>query len=63
MVDGSLRYNNFFVTSPNEARAVVRIAKTNGYDFIKVYNDLSRECFQALLDEGKLSTYLLLGTA
>jgi hypothetical protein len=53
-VDGSPQYNNFFVTTPDEARAIVRIAKTNGYDFIKVYNDLSPECFQALIDEGKL---------
>lgn len=52
-VDGSPQYNNFFVTTPDEARAIVRIAKTNGYDFIKVYNDLSPECFEALIEEGK----------
>jgi hypothetical protein len=52
-VDGSPQYNNFFVTTPDEARAIVRIAKTNGYDFIKVYNDLSPACFEALIEEGK----------
>ena len=52
-VDGSPQYNNFFVTTPDEARSIVRIAKTNGYDFIKVYNDLSPECFEALIEEGK----------
>ena len=41
------------MTTPDEARAIVRIAKTNGYDFIKVYNDLSPECFEALIEEGK----------
>ncbi|HET9389275.1 MAG TPA: hypothetical protein VFO44_06485 [Steroidobacteraceae bacterium] len=53
MVDGSPRYNNLFVTTPDEARAIVAIAKTNGYDFIKVYNDLPADCFQAILDAGK----------
>ena len=53
MIDGSPRYEHLFVTTPDEARAVVDIAKTNGYDFIKVYNDLSPECFAALIDEGK----------
>jgi hypothetical protein len=52
-VDGSPQYNNFFVTTPDEARAIVRIAKTNGYDFIKVYNNLSPQCFEALIEEGK----------
>lgn len=53
MIDGSPRYEHLFVTTPDEARAVVDIAKTNGYDFIKVYNDLSPECFAALIEEGK----------
>lgn len=52
-VDGSPRYNNFFVTSPSEARALVQIAKTNGYQFIKVYNDLSPASFRAIIDEGR----------
>ncbi len=39
--------------TPEEARAIVGLAKTNHYDFIKVYNDLSPECFQALVEEGK----------
>lgn len=53
-VDGSPQYNNFIVATPDEARAIVRIAKTNGYKFIKVYNDLSPACFQALIDEGRI---------
>lgn len=53
MIDGSPRYNNLFVTTPSEARAIVHIARTNGYDFIKVYNDLPADCFQAIIDEGK----------
>ena len=51
LVDGSAQFGDLFVTTPDEARAIVDIAKTNGYDFIKVYNDLSPECFQAIVDE------------
>ncbi len=51
-VDGSPRYNNFVIDTPEQARAIVGIAKTNGYQFIKVYNDLSPACFEALIDEG-----------
>lgn len=60
-VDGSPQYNELFVTTPDEARAVVKIAKTNGYDFIKVYNNLSPECFQALIDEGRIEHVPVVG--
>jgi hypothetical protein len=53
LVDGSPRYGHITVTAPDEARAIVRLAKTNGYEFIKVYNNLSPECFDALVDEGR----------
>jgi hypothetical protein len=53
MVDGSPEYANFFVTTPAEARSLVQLAKTNGYDFMKVYNNLSPECFQALIEAGQ----------
>ena len=42
-VDGSPRYGQFIVKTPDEARWIVRLAKTNGYDYIKAYNDLSPE--------------------
>jgi Amidohydrolase family len=60
-VDGSPRYGNFVVTTPDEARWVVRLAKTNGYRFIKVYNDLSPECFQALVEEGRVQGLPVVG--
>lgn len=53
LVDGSPRYGHFTVTNADEARAIVRLAKTNGYEFIKVYNNLSPAAFRALVDEGK----------
>ena len=61
LVDGSPRYGHFFVTTPDEARALVRLAKTNGYEFIKVYNNLSPECFDALLDEGRQQHVPIIG--
>lgn len=60
-IDGSPEYNELFVTTADEARAVVRLAKTNGYDFIKVYNNLSPQCFQAILDEAKLQKMAVVG--
>jgi imidazolonepropionase-like amidohydrolase len=52
-VDGTPEFGQLVVTSPAEARAVVGLAKTNGYDFIKVYNNLSPDVFEAFVDEGK----------
>ncbi|HEX7917520.1 amidohydrolase family protein [Rudaea sp.] len=52
LVDGSPDYNGFVVRTPEEARAFVHLAKTNGYDFIKVYVDLSPEVFSAFAEEG-----------
>jgi hypothetical protein len=61
MIDGSPEYGEFFVTNPSEARAVVHLAKTNGYDFIKVYVDLSPECFEALAEEGRAEGIPIVG--
>lgn len=53
-VDGSPDYGAFVVKTPEEARGAMQLAKTNGYSFIKVYNNLSPECFQAFIDEGRV---------
>jgi hypothetical protein len=53
LVDSALRYGGFQVRTPEEARWTVRLARTNGYDFIKVYNDVLPEVFEALVDEGR----------
>ncbi|MGM9484919.1 amidohydrolase family protein [Roseateles sp. NT4] len=52
-VDGSPRYGSFVVKTPEEARWAMRLTKANGHDFIKVYNDLSAPCFEALIEESK----------
>jgi imidazolonepropionase-like amidohydrolase len=60
-VDGSPRYGQFVVTTPDEARWIVRLARTNGYDFMKVYNDLSPACFAALVDEARRQHMAVVG--
>ena len=52
-VDGTPDYGQLVVASPEQARAVVGLAGTNGYDFIKVYNNLAPEVFEALVEEGR----------
>jgi hypothetical protein len=61
VVDGSPEYGHFVVRTPEEARALVGLARTNGYDFIKVYNNLSPECFQALVEEGRRQGLAVVG--
>ncbi|PIM52936.1 amidohydrolase [Roseateles chitinivorans] len=51
-VDGSPAYGHLVLTSPEDARAAVRLARTNRYDFLKVYNGLSPEVFDTLVREG-----------
>src|SRR3546814_16808551 len=41
------------IDTPEDARAIVGIAKANGYSFIKAYTNLSAEAFAALTDEAK----------
>jgi imidazolonepropionase-like amidohydrolase len=41
------------IRTAEEARAAVRDAKRAGWDFIKVYNGLSREAYDAILDEAR----------
>jgi len=53
IVDGTPEYGQFVVATPAQARAVVELAKANGYDFIKVYNNLAPDTFQALIDAGR----------
>jgi hypothetical protein len=52
-IDGTPQYGQFVVKTPEEARWAVRLAKTNGYRFIKVYNNLSPSTFAAAADEAR----------
>ena len=60
-VDGSDRFGHLVVPSPEAARWTVRLAKANGYDFIKVYTGLSPDTFAALVDEGRLAGLPIVG--
>lgn len=53
VVDGDPQYGHFVIRTADEARAIVRLAKANGYSFIKVYTNLSAEAFAALADEAQ----------
>ena len=53
VVDSDPQYGHFVVRTPDEARAIVRLAKANGYSFMKVYTNLSAEAFAALADEAR----------
>jgi hypothetical protein len=53
IVDGTPEYGEPVVATPSEARGAVDFAKANGYDFIKVYNNVAPDTFQALIDAGR----------
>lgn len=55
LIDGpnSIMPNAVIVRNESEARAAVRTAKTEGADFVKVYDRLSREAYLAIADEAK----------
>lgn len=60
-VDGSPRYGHLVVPTPEAARAAVGLAKANGYEFIKVYNGLTPEVFDALASESKSAGLSVVG--
>jgi hypothetical protein len=52
-IDGPSPRGYPFAATAEDAREMVRMAKRHGYEFIKVYNRLSREQFIALADEAR----------
>lgn len=61
LIDGSPRVGRYFVSSPEEMRHAVGLAKTNGYTFIKLYNDVTAEEFEAAVDEGRKRGMAVIG--
>ncbi|MBB5986506.1 amidohydrolase family protein [Sphingobium lignivorans] len=61
VIDGSPAFGHFTVTTPKEARTAVMLAKTNGYRFIKVYNNLEADVFAAAADEAASQGLALVG--
>lgn len=59
LVDGGGPLLN--VNTPALARSAVQLAKANGYDFIKVYNELSPPVFAAIVAEAKQRDMAVIG--
>lgn len=53
--------NALVVTTPNEAREAVRRAAPDGYDFVKITLYITREVFDAIVDEAKARGIRVLG--
>jgi imidazolonepropionase-like amidohydrolase len=47
--------------TPADGRQTVRIAKAEGYEFIKVYSQLSAETYQAIVDEARIQGMKVVG--
>src|SRR5690606_8333362 len=60
-VDGSPRFGHLVVTDAEDARAAVRIARRNGYEFIKAYSNLTPVAFAALATEARAQGVGLVG--
>ena len=60
-VDGSPQYGHLVIASPEDAKAAVRLAKVNGYAFIKVYNNLSPDVFAALMSAASVEELAVVG--
>jgi hypothetical protein len=50
-----------FVSTPEEGRALVVSQKKAGYDYIKVYDELTNEVYAAITDEAKKEELLVTG--
>ena len=53
LIDGKSRSGSLYAETADDARALVRMAKRHGYEFIKLYNSPSREQFLAVTDEAR----------
>lgn len=53
--------NGYVVTKPEEARSAVRKAKADGYDFIKLTFFITREVYDAVVDEAKKQNIRVIG--
>lgn len=49
------------LSTVQDARAAVRDLKSNGFDFVKIYNNVSRPVFDAIVDEAKRQHLAVLG--
>ena len=59
-IDGGKGQGNM-ANSPEEGRQTVRIAKAQGYEFIKPYSNLNVETFTAIVEEAKVQGMKVVG--
>ncbi len=52
MVGAPLQYRHRLIASPAEAVAAAREVKAAGYDYLKIYEGLSRESYEAFVETG-----------
>ncbi|WP_026451427.1 amidohydrolase family protein [Aequorivita capsosiphonis] len=59
LVDGGDSGNT--ANTPNDGRQTVRLAKQQGYEFIKVYSNLNIETYKAIVDEASKQNMKVIG--
>ncbi|WP_242206606.1 amidohydrolase family protein [Aestuariivivens insulae] len=59
LIDGNNA--NMTATTPYDGRQTVRLAKGEGYEFIKVYSQLNKETFKAIIDEAEKQKMKVVG--
>jgi len=59
LIDGG--NSNSAVNTPQDGRQTVRIAKSQGYEFIKVYSNLNKETYYAIVDQAKKEKMKVIG--
>lgn len=59
LVDGGDSGNT--ANTPNDGRQTVRLAKQQGYEFIKVYSNLNAETYKAIIDEARKQNMKVIG--
>ena len=60
-INGPSRGDGPFVATAQQARDAVKVAKQHGYEFIKIYNHLSKEQFAAVVDEARAQGLAVVG--
>jgi imidazolonepropionase-like amidohydrolase len=59
LIDGGDSGNN--ANTPSDGRQIVRLAKSQGYEFIKVYSNLNAETYKAIIDEANKENMKVIG--
>jgi imidazolonepropionase-like amidohydrolase len=60
-INGPSRGEGPFAANAEQARHAVKLAKQHGYEFIKIYNHLSKEQFAALVEEARAQGLAVVG--